>query len=848
MSLSKRCTITLTDEVNCIVGGIDDIYLKYFYDLFAYFAKNYFFNPKYEMGIWDGKIRFFERGGKTYIFLLDQIVPLLVEMGYEINIIDKRLTHNITPKLIDENYFSHIIDEETNEPFTLRDYQVNSVNAVLKDNGGIIVAGTGAGKAQPLICNILTLHGWVKMGELKVGDSVINPTRGQAKIIEIFPQGEIDTYKINFNDGASTLCCRDHLWKVNILNEDKIISTNDILTILKDSDAEISIPIVNYIKYRKQRLVIPPYVLGVLLAKPRLKHIIDCVIENKEIYDRIESLLPRNFYIRHLEDLNTRKNDYGIRKRNSYRYNRNFWVAQVKNFNLFGQYEHDTFIPDPYIHSSREQRIALLQGMFDTNCELNKNGIWEFYTFSEEIADNVREVLWSLGVLNTIQVIPGIKKKSFGPGKENKTSYSVSFKNNDVGMFFSTSNKKKLCIRGGANPTKRIISSIEYAGKEFSQCILLDSDNHLYITDDYIITHNTKIAAAIMGSYGTEGLKTITIVPSQDLITQTKEEYTLCELDVGEYSGSCKDTEPQHIVSTWQALQNNPNLMRMFQVVIVDECHISQSRILRELIVKHGKNIPVRIGLTGTLPKEMADISNVKISLGEEKYSISAKELIDRDVLAKIQINILQLEEDFTKQYAEYEEEYKINRNSRKKLTYKQFKDQYFPDYTTEKKYLETKPERLDWMAQCIIDMNTSKKGNVFCLVNSVTFGKKLAKLIPDAMFIYGADKKEVRKEIYDLFKVNDNITVIATVGIASTGINIKRIFNLVLINSTKSYIRIIQSIGRGLRKAKDKDSITVTDICSDLKYARKHVAERVKYYKEAEYPYTKKKITYYKS
>ena len=112
-------------------------------------------------------------------------------------------------------------------------------------------------------------------------------------------------------------------------------------------------------------------------------------------------------------------------------------------------------------------------------------------------------------------------------------------------------------------------------------------------------------------------------------------------------------------------------------------------------------------------------------------------------------------------------------------------------------------------------------------------------------LYLSGKDKMKDRKEVYNLFKDNDNVVVIATVQIASTGLNIKRIFNMMFIDVGKSFIRVIQTIGRGLRKAPDKDFVDVTDLCSDLKYSRKHVAERIKFYKEAQYPYKKRIVDY---
>ena len=346
--------------------------------------------------------------------------------------------------------------------------------------------------------------------------------------------------------------------------------------------------------------------------------------------------------------------------------------------------------------------------------------------------------------------------------------------------------------------------------------------------------------AAIADSYAKFGLKTIVIVPSQDLIVQTKECFDFLKLDVGEYSGAIKDTSHIHTISTWQTLQNSGAIMQNFQVVIVDECHGARGKILNDLLNKNGKHILHRFGLTGTLPKAESDSLMVKVVLGDVKYTINAHTLIEQDYLAKLHINIYQMEEDFTRQYADY-----MQLKDAEKLTYKQYKDSYFPDFTSEKSYLQTKTERLEWIADLLKTKRELGKGNIFCLVGSIAFGKRLEKLVPGSIFIYGKDDKKTRKAVYDLFKENDNVIAIATVNIASTGIDIKRIFNLVYIDMGKSFIRCIQTIGRGLRKAEDKDFVDVTDICSDLKYSKKHLRERSKIYRDAHYPYKKTTVKY---
>ena len=112
-------------------------------------------------------------------------------------------------------------------------------------------------------------------------------------------------------------------------------------------------------------------------------------------------------------------------------------------------------------------------------------------------------------------------------------------------------------------------------------------------------------------------------------------------------------------------------------------------------------------------------------------------------------------------------------------------------------------------------------------------------------MFVSGSTKNTDRKEQYDEVSTSQNKVIIATYGVAAVGINIPRIFNLVLIEPGKSFVRVIQSIGRGIRKAEDKDSVQIWDITSSCKFAKRHLGQRKKFYKEANYPYNIEKIDY---
>jgi len=137
--------------------------------------------------------------------------------------------------------------------------------------------------------------------------------------------------------------------------------------------------------------------------------------------------------------------------------------------------------------------------------------------------------------------------------------------------------------------------------------------------------------------------------------------------------------------------------------------------------------------------------------------------------------------------------------------------------------------------------------GNTLILVDRISAGQELAKLIPGSTFISGSVKVNDRKETYDTIREGTNEVIIATYGVAAVGLNIPRIFNLVLIEPGKSFTRVIQSIGRGVRKAKDKDFVQIWDVTSTCKFAKRHLTQRKKFYKEAQYPFTIEKVDWNK-
>jgi superfamily II DNA or RNA helicase len=324
--------------------------------------------------------------------------------------------------------------------------------------------------------------------------------------------------------------------------------------------------------------------------------------------------------------------------------------------------------------------------------------------------------------------------------------------------------------------------------------------------------------------------RTIIIVPNKSLVEQTEEDFINCGLDVGVYYGDRKDLYKTHTICTWQSLnildkksKNQEHdiltlaeFLNDVKAVIVDEVHMAKADVLKNLLTQNLCNAPIRWGLTGTIPKEKYEYESIFASIGQVVGGIKAYELQEMGVLSQCHVNIQQL--------VDIPE---------------------FRAYTDEVKYLVTNEERMRYISNLIRDI--TKFGNTLVLVNRIDTGNFIINEIEDSVFIHGSVKTKDRKDEYDEVKTSDNKLIVATYGVAAVGLNIPRIFNLVLLEPGKSFTRVIQSIGRGVRKAKDKDFVQIWDITSTCKFAKRHLTERKKFYKDAKYPFTLDKIDWSK-
>lgn len=325
-------------------------------------------------------------------------------------------------------------------------------------------------------------------------------------------------------------------------------------------------------------------------------------------------------------------------------------------------------------------------------------------------------------------------------------------------------------------------------------------------------------------SYG----RTIVIVPNKDLVVQTEKDYKNLGLDVGVLFGDRKEYDKTHTICTWQSLsileKKSKNYEADFPIdeflegvvcVMVDEVHKAKADVLKNLLSGPFREVPIRWGLTGTIPKDEHEAVGCTCSLGPVVGKMSSKELQDMGVLADLDISILQLQDGLIQ----------------------------FSSYAQELKWLVTDPTRIDHISKII--NGYAENGNTLVLIDRIKTGEMLAEKNPDWAFVRGSMKTEDRQENYAEISDMDNKVIVATYGVAAVGINIPRIFNLILIEPGKSFVRVIQSIGRGIRKAEDKDYVNIVDVTSNLKYSKRHLTKRKTFYKEQNFRHSITKVEY---
>lgn len=378
-------------------------------------------------------------------------------------------------------------------------------NVSTKYNNIVFTGAIGLGKAQPLDTPVLAKDGFIPMKDIKLGQQVFGPDGNLHTVIGVFPQGVKKVCKVMFTDNTSTLCCDEHLWTVyNTKNQTwTTVETKQLIdgsrSLKHAKGHRYKIPITAPINFEKKSHIIDPYVLGVLLGDGHITHNITFSSADQEIVNNVKNNIDSDYEVRKLIAELT----YSICKiKNSCNFSPekqipipipNKYFEAIKQFGL-NTTTINKYIPEEYLLSTVEDRIALLQGLMDTDGHITKDGsLIEFTTISPKLKDNFVFLVQSLGGICHVRTKKASYKNSVGEKIYCNQSYHIGIKLPKEIKPFRLSRKLARLNEKGLEPF-RYIKSIEYVEDQECQCIYLDSKDHLYLTNDFIVTHNSTIA------------------------------------------------------------------------------------------------------------------------------------------------------------------------------------------------------------------------------------------------------------------------------------------------------------------------------------------------------------------
>ena len=359
-----------------------------------------------------------------------------------------------------------------------------------------LIGPAGVGKAQPLDSLVCTPNGFVKMGSLKLKDRVCTPDGNTALVNGVFPQGKKEIYKITFDDGTSCECSKDHLWSLshNVNGwKGKVLDTDYIIKNCKNKHGRnvLKIPISNPVYFKEaDNLLIPPYFMGILIGEGGFTG------SNVAFTSADKSMV--------VAAKKSITNCYKLSKHDKYGYNvvkkqrsskPNIYKEQLKQYGLWGHKSITKFIPPEYLHSSVEQRIALLQGLLDSDGFIGKNNSYSLSTSSNRLMRDYCFLVNSLGGVCYVKRKKTYYKKD-GKRIQCEDGYICTTSlPNSIKPFRLERKLKRYKPRTKYVP-RRIIINIEPIGEKECQCISLDHPQHLYLTDNFTVTHNSFLAMA----------------------------------------------------------------------------------------------------------------------------------------------------------------------------------------------------------------------------------------------------------------------------------------------------------------------------------------------------------------
>lgn len=370
---------------------------------------------------------------------------------------------------------------------TLDLWQEEATDMYMRHARLALLASKGPGKEQPVSTRMYTPKGEVRFGDLKVGDEVFGENGAPTKVKGVYPQGVKDVYKVTFDDGSSTECGLEHLWKVHgFINKRKkewgVVTLKHLIdrgiSVMqgKQKHYHIQLPLQGAVQFPERNLPLDPFLVGAWLGNGSKDNAIITSID-PHIAEELER---RGYEIRiHTPpDRCPNIRIYGIQDK-------------LKEIGILDKYSYEKSIPEIYKTASIQQRKDLLAGLMDTDGTIGKRdgGCMEYDTSSPQLAEDVQWLVRSLGGKSSIST-----KRAFLNGVEHRLCYRVRvtlefcpFLLERKAMYWHAPTQKRYLVR--------TMKNIELVRQEDSMCIEVEDPNHCYLTNDFIVTHNTSLLA-----------------------------------------------------------------------------------------------------------------------------------------------------------------------------------------------------------------------------------------------------------------------------------------------------------------------------------------------------------------
>ena len=541
------------------------------------------------------------------------------------------------------------------KPFDYQDFGIRfSIDKILKYNFCLLADDVGLGKAQPVDTIIPTPNGNIRLGDLKIGDKVFDRLGRPTEILNIFPQGIIDNYKVTFSDGRSTYCNDEHLW--TYITSKGNLKTKTLKEMIKtglysinnrnDRKYKYRIPVNKAVQYPSKNLDIHPYVMGYIIGNGCTKER-ELTISSQDEFciKKISNLINAKSYKKHpnnyscVFELNDNEKYISLNNRKISIFQTDYLLKKYPEVN--NKYSYEKRIPKDYLYGDYIQRLNLLNGLLDSDGSVGHKNRISYSTTSKGLLKDILFLCNSLGLKATYVQDKRINKYR---SKEcfqisiqcdintKKKLFTLPRKLNRIKNIYSYDKNK--------NSTVSIVN-VEYVGKSEMKCIYVDNNEHLYLTNDFIVTHNTiQSIGTFKWFIENKGFKKILIICKKSAKEQWCKEITkFTDLDKDFYIDYMEDkrTKKQRIkkydkfmnadkgilITNHHAFLNDTPIIKQMGLdfIIIDEVHEIKCRTgrLNNNIASVCNKIPTMF-LTGTpIMSTPEDIFGI-IQISNPKY------------------------------------------------------------------------------------------------------------------------------------------------------------------------------------------------------------------------------------